>query len=49
MGRREWVERAREVAFEILEADPDLSRLPDLAAEVAALLGDDDAEFLLKS
>ena len=46
---REWVERAREVAFEILEADPDLSRLPDLAAEVAALLGDDDAEFLLKS
>ena len=46
---REWVERAREVAVEILGADPDLSTLPYLAAEVAALLGDDDAEFLLKS
>jgi ATP-dependent DNA helicase RecG len=46
---REWVEKAREVAFELVDSDPDLSRHQALADEVALLLGDDDADFLLKS
>jgi len=47
---REWVERAREVALELVAADPDLSNYPVLAAEVALYFTDEDAaEFLLKS
>ena len=47
---REWVGRAREVAFELVDADPSLAEHPDLADEVRVLLGDDDtADFLLKS
>ncbi|MCX7619217.1 MAG: ATP-dependent DNA helicase RecG [Acidimicrobiales bacterium] len=47
---REWVAKAREVAFEILDADPMLERHPMLAAEIDVLLGDEQAaEFLLKS
>jgi ATP-dependent DNA helicase RecG len=46
---REWVERAREAAFELVDADPDLSRHPMLAGEVAMLLDEADADFLLKS
>ncbi len=46
---RVWVERAREVAFELVDADPELADHPDLRDEVALLLGDDDTEFLLKS
>ena len=46
---REWVEKAREVAFELIDADPDLSHHHVLAAEVKLFLGDDDADFLLKS
>jgi ATP-dependent DNA helicase RecG len=47
---REWVERAREVAIEILDADPTLEQHELLAEEVDVLLGDEEAaEFLLKS
>ena len=54
---RDWVERAREVAFAIVDGDepgdarPDgegLERHPDLLAEVALFLDEDDQEFLLK-
>lgn len=46
---REWVARARELAFELVDADPDLEGHPLLADEVALFLGDDAADFLLKS
>ena len=46
---REWVVRAREVAFELVDGDPDLALHPVLAGEVGLFLGDDDADFLLKS
>jgi ATP-dependent DNA helicase RecG len=47
---REWVARAREVAFELVAPDGTLGAHPELAAEVELLLGDEDrAEFLLKS
>jgi ATP-dependent DNA helicase RecG len=45
---REWVAAARGVAFELIEADPQLDQHPALADEIDLLLGDDDAEFLLK-
>jgi hypothetical protein len=46
------VRRARDVAFEIVDADPTLGDHPVLASEVRLLLHDDDetdTEFLLKS
>jgi ATP-dependent DNA helicase RecG len=43
---REWVERAREVAFAVV--DEGLGHHPDLAAEVALFLDEDEADFLLK-
>ena len=46
---KEWVVRAREVAFELVDADPDLSRHQELAGEVALFLDDAEADFLLKS
>jgi ATP-dependent DNA helicase RecG len=47
---REWVGRARDVAFELVDADPTLADHAELATEVRVLLGDDDtADFLLKS
>jgi len=47
---REWVEKAREVAIEIIDADPELESLPGLADELDLILGDDDAaDFLMKS
>ncbi len=46
---REWVGVAREVAMEIIDADPELEAHPELADEIALLLGDDEAEFLMKS
>lgn len=46
---REWVVIAREVAFEIVDRDPDLAEHRLLAEEVDIVLGDDDADFLLKS
>ncbi|MCD9624970.1 ATP-dependent DNA helicase RecG [Rhabdothermincola salaria] len=45
---REWVVKAREVAVELVDADPGLDRHWLLGEEVELLLGDDDAEFLLK-
>ncbi len=45
---REWVVKAREVAFEIIDADPELEHHADLADELELVLGDDDAEYLLK-
>ena len=46
---REWVVRAREVAFELVDGDEHLDRNPLLRDEVALFLGDEDADFLLKS
>ena len=46
---KRWVQAARNVALELTETDPELRRLPDLAAEVDFMLGSDDAGFLLKS
>jgi len=46
---RYWVEKAREDAFEVLDADPGLSNHPALLAEVDTLLADDETDFLLKS
>ncbi len=46
---RVWVERAREVAFELVGEDPDLGHHPELRSEVAMFMGDEDADFLLKS
>jgi ATP-dependent DNA helicase RecG len=50
---REWVERAREVAIELVGDDPALADHPQLADEVDFFFADDDdaaeaAEFLLK-
>ena len=46
---RDWVERARAVAFEIVDADPVLADHPELAGELELFLTEDDREFLLKS
>jgi ATP-dependent DNA helicase RecG len=44
---REWVERAREAAFAIVDGEG-LDAHPDLLAEVALFLDEEDQEFLLK-
>ena len=46
---REWVVKAREVAFELVDGDADLSQHPVLRDEVARFLADDEADNLLKS
>ena len=46
---KEWVATAREVAIEMLDADPDLGGQPDLLDEIEFVLGRDDVEYLLKS
>jgi ATP-dependent DNA helicase RecG len=46
---RQWVERAREVAIELVDVDPVLDGYPDLRDEVDILLGSEDHDFLLKS
>jgi len=46
---RYWVEKAREDAFEVLNADPTLQAHQTLLAEVDTLLADDETDFLLKS
>jgi len=46
---REWVVSAREVAFELVDDDPDLHSHPALRDEVSLFLGDDEADYLLKS
>jgi ATP-dependent DNA helicase RecG len=45
---REWVERAREVAFAIVDGDGGLEAHADLLDEVALFLDEEDQEFLLK-
>lgn len=45
---RRWVERAREVAFELVDGPGGLAGRPAMVAEIAAVLGDEDTEFLLK-
>ena len=46
---RYWVEKAREDAFALLDADPGLTEHPALLAEIDKLLADDETDFLLKS
>ena len=47
---RDWVQRARDVAFELVDADPALAEHPLLADEIGLFLDDDAAaDFLLKS
>lgn len=46
---RYWVEKAREDAFALLDADPALTDHPALLAEIETLLADDETDFLLKS
>jgi ATP-dependent DNA helicase RecG len=46
---RDLVERAREVAFDLVDGDPSLQRHPVLAAEVRDLVDDDEAEYLFMS
>ncbi|MEZ5245145.1 MAG: ATP-dependent DNA helicase RecG [Acidimicrobiales bacterium] len=46
---KEWVGVAREVASRIIDEDPELAQHPELDDEIALLLGDDEAEFLMKS
>ncbi len=46
---RYWVEKAREDAFSVLDADPTLASHVALRAEVDTLLADDETDFLLKS
>jgi ATP-dependent DNA helicase RecG len=45
---RDWVERAREAAFELVGDGSGLDAHPELWAEIRYLLEEDDAEFLLK-
>jgi ATP-dependent DNA helicase RecG len=46
---RSYVSLARQVAFEIVDADPVLSGHPGLAAELRALVDDEDREYLFKN
>jgi ATP-dependent DNA helicase RecG len=46
---REWVARAREVAFAIVDADPTLSGHQLLREEVSLLIDPEEADFLFKS
>jgi ATP-dependent DNA helicase RecG len=47
---REWVAKARDVAFEIVGDDPTLAGHPDLVDELRLFLADEEStEFLLKS
>ncbi len=42
------VATAREVAFDLVDSDPTLSELKDLADEIRLLVDEDDREFLFK-
>lgn len=46
---RDMVQQARDVAFEIVDADPLLEKHPVLADDIKNLVDDDEAEFLFKS
>ena len=45
---RDWVTRAREVAFELVDGPGGLRHLPVLRGELALFMSDEDEEFLLK-
>jgi len=45
---KDLIERAREVAFEIVDADPMLAKHRDLAREINLLLAREEKEFLTK-
>ena len=45
---REWVARARDVAFDLIGSGDGLDRHPELREEISLFLVDDDEEFLLK-
>ena len=45
---KEWVAAARDVAIAIIDADEELDQHTGLADELDLLLGDDDAEYLMK-
>ncbi|HUB69555.1 MAG TPA: ATP-dependent DNA helicase RecG [Acidimicrobiales bacterium] len=46
---RKYVTLAREVAFEIVDEDPNLADHPALANELRAMVDDDDREYLFKN
>jgi len=46
---KQWVARAREVAFDIVDADPALAAHDVLREELRLLIDPDEAEFLFKS
>src|SRR5205814_499976 len=46
---RELVERAREAAFEIVDADPGLASHPELREELEVFFTEEAEEFLFKS
>jgi ATP-dependent DNA helicase RecG len=46
---RNLVELARDAAFEIVDADPELARHPELADELALVFSESDEAFLAKS
>ena len=46
---KELVAVARRVAFDLVEGDPALDRLPELADEIRLLLDEEDRTFLFKS
>jgi ATP-dependent DNA helicase RecG len=46
---KDLVALARKVAFDLVDSDPTLQELPDLAEEIRFLVDDDDREFLFKS
>ena len=46
---RKTVIEARNAAIELVDADPSLEAHPDLAAELATFLTDEEEEYLLKN
>jgi ATP-dependent DNA helicase RecG len=46
---KDWVAKAREVAFALVDADPALAAHPVLREELRLLVDDEEAEFLFKS
>ena len=46
---KELVAKAREVAFDIVDGDPQLRQHADLADEISLLIDEEEAEFLFKS